>query len=343
MRFLILLFMILSFSAYAKTVVVQSGDTLYSLARKHQVSVTTLAKHNRISPPYALKVGQSLSIPLSGKVADLVAVKPGETLYAISKRTGVSVENLAKWNNLSAPYALRAGQMLHTRSPASIASKPLPKPMPVPIRVLSQPSGGTYIVQPGDTLYSIATRNHLSVGDLKKYNGLLDAGVQVGQVLQLLSPIASSSVVEKESLENRTSILSSLANIFLAEKDVAFISPLQGRVISPFGLKPSGLKNNGINIGGKAGQPVVAAEDGAVVYVGNSLKGLGNAIIIKHPQDYMTVYAHMGTILTGVGEVVKKGEKVGTVGRTGKVKSPQLHFEIRHKMSPKNPEKLFVR
>ncbi|MBN1784068.1 MAG: LysM peptidoglycan-binding domain-containing protein [Alphaproteobacteria bacterium] len=335
MRFLFFIFMAVSFSLFAKTVVVQSGDTLYSLARQNNVSVTDLAQENNLAPPYALNIGQSLQIPsLSKSDSDLTTVRKGESLYSIAKRTGKTVEDLAKWNGLAPPYALNEGQMIYTRS-REIVYKPVS-----PVVFETPSSGRAYVVQPGDTLYAISRRHHISVSDLKKYNGLLDTSVQVGQVLQMLSPVSSSSVVEKESLENRTSILNSLATIFLDEKDLVFQAPLRGRILSPFGLKPSGLKNSGVNIAGAPGTSVFAAEDGVVVYVGNSLKGLGNTIILKHVHDYMTIYAHADKILTGLGEVVKKGEAIATVGKTGKVKSPQLHFEIRQKMTPKNPGKL---
>ena len=85
------------------------------------------------------------------------------------------------------------------------------------------------------------------------------------------------------------------------------------------------------------GSPVVAAENGIVAYAGNELKGLGNLIIIKHDKDYMTIYAHNETILVRKGYMVKRGDNIATVGKTGRVTTPQLHFEIREKTKSINP------
>ena len=77
-----------------------------------------------------------------------------------------------------------------------------------------------------------------------------------------------------------------------------------------------------------------------MVYVGNSLKALGNTIILKHTQDYISVYAHADKIFPTAGDMIKKGESIATIGKTGKVKTPQLHFQIRKKGRPQNPKKV---
>ena len=101
--------------------------------------------------------------------------------------------------------------------------------------------------------------------------------------------------------------------------------------------KNNGKRNDGINISAKLGSSVIAAENGIVAYAGNELKGLGNLVIIKHDKDYMTIYAHNETILVHKGENVKRGDKIATVGKTGRVTTPQLHFEIREKTKSINP------
>ena len=116
-----------------------------------------------------------------------------------------------------------------------------------------------------------------------------------------------------------------------------FLWPLNGKVISQYGIKNNGKRNDGINISAKLGSSVIAAENGIVAYAGNELKGLGNLVIIKHDKDYMTIYAHNETILVHKGENVKRGDKIATVGKTGRVTTPQLHFEIREKTKSINP------
>ena len=116
-----------------------------------------------------------------------------------------------------------------------------------------------------------------------------------------------------------------------------FTWPTKGKVISEYGIKNEGKRNDGINISALQGSSVVAAENGIVAYAGNELKGLGNLIIIKHDKDYMTVYAHNDNILVKKGDVVRRGTKIATVGKTGRVSTPQLHFEVRKQTKSINP------
>ncbi len=254
--------------------------------------------------------------------AEPVVVKTGDTMYSLSKKYNLTIAELAKNNNITPPYSLRVGQMIYVRTKNKIKN----------------PSK-TYKVVSGDTLFSIAKKNNVSLSSLKKYNGLLSTNLQLGQVLQLISPISTDAGIENKK-EITKSILKSIANIFVEEKEVIFISPLKGEIISTFGIKPSGLKNNGINIEAKNGSEILASEDGVVVFVGNTIKGFGNTIIIKHAQNYMTVYAHADEILVNLGEKIEKNNKIATVGKTGKVKSSQLHFEIVKNLQHKNPVQL---
>jgi len=118
-----------------------------------------------------------------------------------------------------------------------------------------------------------------------------------------------------------------------------FIWPVRGRAISGFGAKAKGLRNDGINIASRRGAPVVAAENGVVVYAGNELRGFGNLLLIKHSGGWVTAYAHTGKILVKRGARVAKGQKIATVGSTGSVKNPQLHFEMRRGRVARDPQK----
>ena len=99
--------------------------------------------------------------------------------------------------------------------------------------------------------------------------------------------------------------------------------------MSQFGAKNGGLFNDGINIAANAGAGVKAAENGVVAYAGNEVKGMGNLIIIQHSDGWMTVYAHLDSMSVRRGTKVTVGQQIGKIGKTGKVDSPQLHFEIR--------------
>ena len=116
-----------------------------------------------------------------------------------------------------------------------------------------------------------------------------------------------------------------------------FIWPLQGRIIEAFGGSKRGERNDGINIATQDGTPIHAAASGTVTYAGNELKGYGNLVLIRHSDGYVTAYAHAGSIRVNRGDVVERGQIIGTAGETGDVDRPQLHFEIRHGVQAVDP------
>ncbi|HUB85692.1 MAG TPA: M23 family metallopeptidase, partial [Rhizomicrobium sp.] len=124
--------------------------------------------------------------------------------------------------------------------------------------------------------------------------------------------------------------------------DGEFCSPVTGRIIQGFGNTGDGQRNDGINIAAPAGTPIHAAADGTVSYAGNELKGYGNLILIKHDNGFVTAYAHANSIGVARGQHVAKGDVIGTVGSTGDVDQPQLHFEVREGMKPVDPRPLIV-
>ena len=115
--------------------------------------------------------------------------------------------------------------------------------------------------------------------------------------------------------------------------------PVQGRVVSNFGAKSKGLRNDGINIAARRGAPVVATENGIVVYAGNELRGFGNLVLIKHTGDWVSAYAHNDRLTVQRGDKVRKGQRIAFVGSTGGVTSPQLHFELRKGRRARDPRK----
>lgn len=111
------------------------------------------------------------------------------------------------------------------------------------------------------------------------------------------------------------------------------------RVISGYGPKGAGKANDGINIASAEGEPVWASADGEVVYSGNELSSYGNMVLIKHPGNKTTTYAHMSRITVDKYDRVKQGDIIGYVGSTGNVKAPQLHFAVRNGKDPVDPKK----
>lgn len=142
----------------------------------------------------------------------------------------------------------------------------------------------------------------------------------------------SSTVDERATLQTATT----------EPTNVEFAWPLRGRVISEFGAKLSGERNDGINIAATLGAPIHAAANGTVTYAGNGLKGYGNLVLIRHAEGYVTAYAHADTLTVTKGDVVSKGQVIGYAGDTGGATEPQLHFEIRHGATPVNPRSLLT-
>ena len=124
----------------------------------------------------------------------------------------------------------------------------------------------------------------------------------------------------------------------LAVSDHGFIWPVHGRIVAAFGTGPQGTHNDGIDIAAREGTPVLAADSGEVAYAGNELRGYGNLILIKHPNGFITAYAHNQTLLVRRGEHVRRGQVIARVGATGTVNQPQLHFEIRLGARPLDPD-----
>ncbi len=124
--------------------------------------------------------------------------------------------------------------------------------------------------------------------------------------------------------------------------EMAFVWPVQGKVISDFGANDTGGRNDGINIATAMDAPIRAAAGGTVTYAGSELKDYGNLVLIKHADGYVTAYAHADRLLVSRGETVKAGQIIGYAGQTGNVTGPQLHFEIRRDTKPVNPNPLLV-
>ena len=259
--------------------------------------------------------------------AGAVVAGRGDTVYALSRRHRVPVRAIIEANRLSPPYHLQAGQ-----------------------RVVL-PRGRFHVVRRGETFYGIARRYGANPHALARVNGLKPPyAIQAGQKL-VLSGRRERVAAKAAPTPRRGTRPSAKIKRGAAKPPPAavprppaasgkgFIWPLKGRVISGFGAKAKGLHNDGINIAAKRGAPVKAAENGVVVYAGNELRGFGNLLLIKHADGWVTAYAHNDKVLVKRGQRVGKGQRIATVGSTGGVKSPQLHFEMRRGRTPRDPRK----
>jgi len=214
---------------------------------------------------------------------------------------------------------------------------------------------GYYTVRPGDTLMRIGLETGQSWRDLVRWNNLENPNlIEVGQVVRVVPPVAvaeGGSVVTRPvtSAPVATAVPSAPAASAApasappaaaasaptsSEDDVAFIWPTSGSVLAGF----DEAKNKGLDIGGKSGEPVLAAADGRVVYAGAGLRGYGNLVILKHNNTYLTAYAHNQSILVREDQSVRKGQKIAEMGSSD-ADRVKLHFEIRRQGKPVDPAK----
>ena len=228
---------------------------------------------------------------------------------------------------------------------------------------------GYYSVKSGDTLIRIGMDNGQSWRDIARWNNIENPNlIETGQVLRVtppeetgvvVRPVSSTNVVTSPAPANTASApapasntasvrppasaanpsnastpTNNLANTDSAEDTVSFQWPTRGNVLAGF----DEVKNKGIDIAGKAGDPVLAAADGKVVYAGSGLRGYGNLVILKHNNTYLTAYAHNQSLLVKEDQAIKRGQKIAEMGNSD-ADQVKLHFEIRRQGKPVDPAK----
>ena len=235
-----------------------------------------------------------------------------------------------------APVAVDAGAAAQQRQPAGFENAGKP---------------GYYTVKPGDTLIRIGLETGQNWKDVARWNGLDNPNViEVGQVLRVVppaaAPVVASAVVTRPvtpaavtatpvaPASGASAPVAAVASAPGGEDDVSWMWPAQGTVLAGF----DEAKNKGLDIGGAAGDAVLAAADGRVVYVGASLRGYGNLIILKHNNTYLTAYAHNQVLLVKEDQTVRKGQKIAEMGSSD-ADRVKLHFEVRRQGKPVDPVK----
>jgi len=240
-------------------------------------------------------------------------------------------------------------------------------------------TGGTHVVQPGDTMWNISQRYRIPVDQLMAANGST-TNIRIGQSLVVPGGASAQPPVQVASLNPQAipmpapavatpapasaAPVASAAEILPApagqqialatpEGDPAanppaapqqaapgsasFRWPVRGRVIAGFGRRPDGERNDGINLSVPEGTEVRAAEDGTVIYAGNELKSYGNLVLIRHSDGWVSAYAHNSQLQVNRGDQVQRGQIVALSGMSGGVTTPQVHFELRHDATPVDP------
>lgn len=157
------------------------------------------------------------------------------------------------------------------------------------------------------------------------------------EVVASIQPAATQPVVQSEAKPTAPIQPRQVAKAEPTQSGPMFRWPVTGRIISEFGSKPGGNRNEGINVAVPEGTPVKAADTGTVIYSGNELKGYGNLVLVRHSNGWVSAYAHNSRLNVKRGDKVNRGDVIANAGATGSVSSPQLHFELRNGNKPVDP------
>ncbi len=229
-------------------------------------------------------------------------VKPGDTLIRVGLDHGQNWRDIARWSGLDNPNVIEVGQVLRVTPPgANVAADG------VVVRPVTQTQMGQAAAMPPQS-----------------------AAVKPAPA----TPAAAAPAVPPAASASSTQPPSAPAAEVSADEALAFIWPAQGNLLATF----DEAKNKGFDIAGKAGDPILAAADGRVVYAGSGLRGYGNLIILKHNNIFLTAYAHNQSLLVKEDQNVKRGQKIAEMGSTD-TDQVKLHFEIRRQGKPVDPAK----
>jgi murein DD-endopeptidase MepM/ murein hydrolase activator NlpD len=300
------------------TVEVQKGDTINSIAGGLMTPRDDLIRANRLRKPYELEVGRVLKIP----VHKVYVVQAGDTFYGIGRRFSTPVDVLSDINQMDPKARLRPGQKIAlpimardtgplARPGGSAAELARAEESP-PRREAPAP------VRPREELASTRTDPYATTGP-RPYESMSPRPPTRPSYPAYTAPEVAPAVPDSQ--------------IQVAGRG-RFIWPVRGDVLSTFGAKPGGQRNDGVDIAAPAHSAVHAAASGDVVYAGDQIPGFGNLVLIKHEGGWVTAYAHLSTSEVKIREHVEQGAEIGQVGQTGGVDQPELHFEIRYAPSP---------
>ena len=265
-------------------------------------------------------------------------VKKGDTLYGIALDAGLDYRELASWNGLGDNTVIRVGQVLRLTAPGTlVAADKLPADKPaVDGNVQTAP------LQTGAPLQAMPLGSAAAVLVLPKAIKLPYSADNLARVERDsnvpakpdVAPVAVPPVAAKviENPDKPDGAVSSVAEVAAVSE---WLWPTQGRILGGFS-EATGSK--GLDIAGKAGQPIYAAAAGKVVYSGSGLRGYGNMVIIKHNASYLSAYAHNQKVLVKEGQSVTRGQKIALMGDSD-ADQVKLHFEIRLMGKPVDPLK----
>ena len=253
-----------------------------------------------VSPTTAAAEPAKAPVNDNASRAGYYTVKPGDTLIRIGLDTGQNWKDLVRWNNLDNPNVIEVGQTLRVVAPG---------------------------VDPGAATSRPVASTPVQPRPLDPRAGASAAAAS--------GAVATTAATTTTPAPSPAPAPASTAATREGDEDITWSWPAAAPVSTPF----DEARSKGLVFRGKAGDPVLAAADGRVVYAGSGLRGYGNLVILKHSATYLTAYAHNQTLLVKDDQTVKRGQKIAEMGATD-ADSVQLHFEIRKQGKPIDPARL---
>lgn len=352
---------------------VQQGETLYGVSRRTGVAVSAIMDANGLTSPI-VQPGQRLFLPRGARthprhpIANPIAsagpveqrapvaadppaavtpaapaatpvaggwtgsheLKPGESLYGISRRYGTTVAELQRNNNIADPARMRPGVVLRVPAGGAAAAAAAPPPAsPAPAAVETLPQKTAEAAPAAPPRAAPVT------------------GAYTPRIINAApEPAAEAAPLEEKKVASRGDTMTDVTPIATETPaagrsatagNAKFRWPVTGRIIAPYGKRPDGTSNDGINLAVPMGAEVHAAEAGVVAYAGSEIKGFGNLLLIRHDNGWVSAYAHNDQLLVRRGDTVKRGQVIAKAGKSGSVEQPQVHFELRQGSKPVDP------
>ena len=264
------------------------------------------------SVPSLAAATPSPSLPAATGAGFTHTIASGESLYTIARRYEVTTQAIVQANNLASPDKIVVGQKVIIPGRADLLANKAPTTQVASTAPLAAPA-------PAQQTLPQAAPNALQAA--------ATPAATPTPAPQQAAPVAQPTQV---------------ANVPAAEPVMSgsdkFRWPVSGRVLVDF----ASSKGTGINIEVPEGSSVKAAENGTVIYVGSGVEGYGNLVLIRHPNGYVSAYAHLQSMSVAKGAVVNRGDTIGAAGMTGSVTKPQLHFELRKGATPVDPVPLLA-
>lgn len=294
-------------------VVVRPGESVFEVAERVRTPIRAIIDLNNLQPPYDVTPGSVLRIP----PPVVYTVRAGDTMIGVARRFSIDPRSLANLNDIQLETALRPGQRLALPSlvkdkgpnPAASSAQVTAPALPSSANALRTASTGSSGATPASSRPALAAAAFTSSAP----------GVK--------APPKTAPIADAEEAAGP-----SPAQVAAAGKG-KFVWPVKGDILSTYGPKGPGQRNDGINIAANTGDPVRAAAAGQVVYAGNSVPGFGNLVVIKHADGWTSLYGNLGKMSVKIRSEVAQGQEIGTAGTSGAVDRPQVHFELRYAAS----------